>query len=906
MVGGVYQMFTLGEAPRLRVAARSSASAQTQTVRVTLSAADLRGAPLAWRQNVTLTCPAGGAPAETLVDLPAAPGFCRVRAEFATNAERVVRTAEIGIVPPPRNGVRPDSFFASNTSNLKRGEDLKLLQRVGIKVQRAHFGARLARSAPAQSTGAALALDFSGQDAAWAEAKSHGLWALPIAGYAFENTKSALAVESGMHGPPRDDAEFVATWEQILRHYPEITTYEFWNEPWIFGWTWAAAAAAYRRLQSMWLQMARRVNPTLRLIAGNSSMFTEDHIEPHPAAWKGLLDGTTHHPYSGAGDASLRFSGQGRTLDHGRTVTNRMKLPLYYLTEGGTEHVEPECGKNNNVNARKLVQYFVRSALIGAFQGNAQWNIGYGPNWTRCNTTLGVLTHFLEDRPIVADIWPRHELIWGAIFAHPRHVSAAVKKLPRAGELSARWSVPVPADRANDSTKIAVVWGSTGTAPDRLDANGTLTLNDARGIKSFDLEGRPIPPRPDGRLTIPLSEYPVYLATDVLDVVAFRARIAGASLDKITPVNLYALSLTRPASQAQTLFVRVENQMNRAVTGRLRLRANGRETVSAPFTIAPGALAEVVVAWPVAASAKDRYAVELTAQTNAGAVRKTQNVMVARFAKKTVRVDGALDDWRGVLPVSVDSREQAGSVDLTPFLLNPQLKRPDAPAMPTRVAARVYAAYDADNVYLAAVVDEEKLHNTAGQPVVRGRATLPYRSGVPDGLDHIRTTGDAFSFSWGFRERVPGWGRALEDPYAWKGHFYDTDYHYVAHVSEEGAQLVRQWGPDTGRRTAYQSAVVPGYGTVAGARVVIRRDQAAQQTVYEMAIPRTELKLFDPSRQERLRFGFLLASDERAGTGGVLSWGEAAGVFDHWRSFGSFGPSWMSVLPCQTFWGIER
>jgi len=202
-------------------------------------------------------------------------------------------------------------------------------------------------------------------------------------------------------------------------------------------------------------------------------------------------------------------------------------------------------------------------------------------------------------------------------------------------------------------------------------------------------------------------------------------------------------------------------------------------------------------------------------------------------------------------------------------------------------------------------VHEPSLDCPAGKPAVRGKVTLPYRTAMPDGLTHIRHAGDAFSFAFGFRDRVTGWGRAMDDPYAWKGHFHDTDYHYVAHVSTEGDQLVRQWGPDTDRRIAYQTAKVRGYGPVPGSAIVIRRDEAAKVTVYEMAIPRSELQMFDP-HAGRCRFGFILANDEQLGRQGGLEWSEAAGVFDYWYSAGSFGPSWVSQLPCQTFFGIER
>ena len=121
--------------------------------------------------------------------------------------------------------------------------------------------------------------------------------------------------------------------------------------------------------------------------------------------------------------------------------------------------------------------------------------------------------------------------------------------------------------------------------------------------------------------------------------------------------------------------------------------------------------------------------------------------------------------------------------------------------------------------------------------------------------------------------------------------------------------LVRQWGPDTGRRNAYQCDDIPGVGPVRGAKVKIGRDEARKLTVYEISIPRGELDLFKPGRPGdgggRCRFGFILYNNEKV-AGGALHWSEAAGVFDHWRSSGSFSPSWCQVLPCQTFFGIEE
>jgi hypothetical protein len=213
-------------------------------------------------------------------------------------------------------------------------------------------------------------------------------------------------------------------------------------------------------------------------------------------------------------------------------------------------------------------------------------------------------------------------------------------------------------------------------------------------------------------------------------------------------------------------------------------------------------------------------------------------------------------------------------------------------------------------VYVAAEVHQAEFVSRAGRPVVRpsptgGRPiTLPLKEGAADGLGHIRLAGDALLFAFGFRDRVPGWGRPMDDPYAWKGNFYDTDYLYAAHPSADGDRLDRLWGPGTTRRGAYGGEVVAGYGPDMGGKIVIRRDEKAKVTIYEMSIPRRELYLFNPVAR-RCRFGFVLANSEGFGREGGLEWSEAAGVFDHWPTLGSFAPTSTPHLACQTFFGID-
>ena len=132
-------------------------------------------------------------------------------------------------------------------------------------------------------------------------------------------------------------------------------------------------------------------------------------------------------------------------------------------------------------------------------------------------------------------------------------------------------------------------------------------------------------------------------------------------------------------------------------------------------------------------------------------------------------------DWNGVTPVTLDSQQFKNGIDITQYLLNPNMKMPTGTPDDKRVVARLYSAYDDNNIYLAMAVNEDMLKCNAGAPVVLKGAEIPYREGMPDGLYHIINQGDVLQFAFGFRDRVPGWGRQMDDPDAWKGHFNDTD-----------------------------------------------------------------------------------------------------------------------------------
>jgi hypothetical protein len=397
-----------------------------------------------------------------------------------------------------------------------------------------------------------------------------------------------------------------------------------------------------------------------------------------------------------------------------------------------------------------------------------------------------------------------------------------------------------------------------------------------------------------------------FLATD-LTVMQLRDKIRSAKITGVTPVNMYALSLGKPADQAQKMIVRVENQMPFAVEGTLTMESPGGQASTVPITISEGRMREVKVDWPgVSAAGNNVYTVKLTAavkDARDGAALKTSTrthlVNSAIIAQKSgITVDGSLGDWQGVTPVTLSSDQAKSWSELTP----------NAGGENSAIFAKVYVAYDNTNVYVAADIKEPNYGCAAGQP---GPAGLP--QGLPGGIYTITRQGDAFSFAFGFRHRVPqAKGRDVNESWCWKGHFYDTDYLYTAHGSTQGDMLVQHWDESSPRRWGYQTDALPEHKKVTGGQVKINRGGT---TIYECSIPRGEIELFDPSKMDACRFSFIVINGETATDGWYdrkddmnfnMQYARGYGVFDHWNKFlSSFGASWTPMSPCQARFAID-
>ncbi len=82
---------------------------------VKLSARDIFDEPIPWTQTLSFATSAKAVESQE-VSFPGHPGFYCITAATEDANPKISKALELGVIPPPHPGFRPDSFFASNTS----------------------------------------------------------------------------------------------------------------------------------------------------------------------------------------------------------------------------------------------------------------------------------------------------------------------------------------------------------------------------------------------------------------------------------------------------------------------------------------------------------------------------------------------------------------------------------------------------------------------------------------------------------------------------------------------------------------------------------------------------------------------------------------------------------------------
>jgi len=239
-------------------------------------------------------------------------------------------------------------------------------------------------------------------------------------------------------------------------------------------------------------------------------------------------------------------------------------------------------------------------------------------------------------------------------------------------------------------------------------SGGSLVLaNPAGEFVLYDFFGNPVPAQ-GGTISVPLDYRGFYLRANGAPGSFGRLEkaVAAARIEGIEPLNVVVHDLLGPVGSKPTLRLTLTNVLNRPVEGTLALSLGGLELAAPPrLSLAAHETRELAV--PVAGgAARPDNTYPLSFRFDAGADGfsfRRENVHANVIARRTIAVDGSLDDWKGVLPQVVRASGDQGPSAMESAWL-PFVK---FDAVQKSGLATAYLAYDEKNFYFASKIADD-------------------------------------------------------------------------------------------------------------------------------------------------------------------------------------------------------
>ncbi len=212
-------------------------------------------------------------------------------------------------------------------------------------------------------------------------------------------------------------------------------------------------------------------------------------------------------------------------------------------------------------------------------------------------------------------------------------------------------TVVITGDLSASYDKNRTLFRSVGLAPD---ARLELAAEGGKFIL-YDFYGNPLPPE-SGKIVVPLNNLGYFLRTDGSrdSFSALLRAIAKAQIVGVEPVEIIASDMTAPIAAQPRVKLRISNVLNRPVKGSLTVKVEGLtiQPEEQTFSLSGQENREVFVAVTVGqAVPENNY--KLLATFNAGqdgTVKHAELVHANFIAKRTITVDGDLNDWQEVIP----------------------------------------------------------------------------------------------------------------------------------------------------------------------------------------------------------------------------------------------------------------
>ncbi|WP_233522799.1 MULTISPECIES: hypothetical protein [unclassified Bacteroides] len=236
--------------------------------------------------------------------------------------------------------------------------------------------------------------------------------------------------------------------------------------------------------------------------------------------------------------------------------------------------------------------------------------------------------------------------------------------------------------------------------------DGKMTVIAKPTFRLYDFYGNIISPR-NGKYEIPLNYQGYFMRTNGKKG-SFKQLVTAlktAKVDGYEPVNIIAKDFTAPILVCPEMDLEITNILNRDVTGSLKvnlgslnviypskIRLKGNETRTVKVKVEKGD-----------ANSDNTYPLEVIFDAGKDGIAKhIEDMHVNVISKRTIQVDGNLDDWNGAIPQVVRGSDKA-SISLTEAAWYPfQNFDNNAEGL-----AHAYLGYDEQYFYFAAKIADK-------------------------------------------------------------------------------------------------------------------------------------------------------------------------------------------------------
>ncbi|WP_256762040.1 fibronectin type III domain-containing protein [Cohnella sp. WQ 127256] len=791
-----------------------------------------------------------------------------------------------GILHPPHKGVKEDSMFGLGlTSTGDQAIMKQIAQKIGVKWRRGIIAVDppIVNPSPGVYWGATEIAKARQEVLDW---QSYGVSLLGMINY-----NMSWNVSPGPNGEtlsrhqnrPLDMAAHVEmVYNSIAPMQDLVKNWELWNEPWVHGWTWKTGDSQdYRDMTKMIWERVKPEYPDVKLIGGGSTSYQRDVVYAKGSTNVGYLDGSTNHAY-GLPDPSMlayvklqKYMDDNWSLGAGEgeiwqtELGNAETLQLAYLPQkeqkyGVARTVAPIYLLNKlGAGDTPIHTFWFALSYDKGFSGDTL-NIYDGKAPKPAVIAYSTMSHFLEDSELVEELYPQSKSAWGFLFER------------------------------DDGKATAALYSDK-------EYKGTLTLNDAQNIKVYDYLGKLVGDGSNGTITVALNPWETHYIVSDLTPQALKMKLTTASFDFEKPLIISPLSFIEPVrANGTNIDIQVENATATALSGQLNIVAPTGWTLQTN-TVQVGPLQpgeKVIVSFPAtqtAVSEINRYLIDYSfdvydSSSNVVHTQQgKQTIQVAYAPKKTIAVDGDVNDWSDVLPVTMISN---GSKDYLEALLDPSKADEiiNNPQSFENVIYKVKTAWDDDYFYFQADVPDEN------QSSPMKFTDNPY--GFAFNSDSVQLSFDTI-------ENNPD-DLLLGDLHYNKALGSYMDYLFVGTLAQGGVpELHRQTAPGTNMQTYYPTNA--NFTSVMGpmdiaeidgteGRMKVVRDDVARKTVYEIsvaweAIPELRAELVQLANKQVHEGNFAFAINDTGTNGkGTSFWTKEVGQVQSGAY--AFAPFW--------------